>query len=477
MKKFIKTVLSFLLAFVFALSSVSCTWSGGNTEETDDRDETGGSTDQNKNDNDKNENPEFDENGFRVFPEGNYISDPMFDTDDPLPDYDAPLSFAQMGNTSGNSICESEEGWYSDIYDNNVGKSKGLLIYTDKKTGMALPLCGKPECMHDNGSCNAYLGHTFRLQMYDGKLYSIGQSSFRMEPDGTKRESIDGVSWDILDRISNNTFMQLHRGYIYCSSSDILVEGAKEVGYAFVAAQPLDGGEPFTIFEHYYYDEAGMPTVQVRLIGNEMYIMVEHMGDAIKENDYKYCYYADLYRWNIKTRQGETLWKGEYPHPGRMRPIQFDCMPVIGDGIYIGVEYLGWQTIGVNAEPPVCVTRYGVVKYSFKTKKIEEVVWFHEDPGDYVSEDYNIDGYIYFGADRIIFEDYSKKGEWKLFTYGFGGKKIGEYDVYGGNFAGASDEYMYHWHLSSPFAEEYDPSYYYAIPFDGGDIIKIGLIG
>ncbi len=390
---------------------------------------------------DENEGQATDEYGFSVFPEGDYIKDKKFDTDDPLPDYDAPLSFAQLGNSFGHTMCESENGWYSEL----DGSRDNYIMYTDKKTGAVMPLCGKPECTHDSSSCNANIGgDALRLQMYDGALYCVMSGSvLRMEPDGTKRETVCTVDWKIINLYTNDPFVQIHRGYLYYFGSTYDVENGEKVWTASVTACALDGSETFRVFEKKYSDEdSATPRVNVRFIGNDMYIMVTHQ----KYNEG--FYYADLFKWDVKTRQVEALYTE--PFPDGTVPFNFDCMPVSGDGIYFGA----WN----NSIPPSSeeyVPDFSVMKYSFETKSIVSVMKLEGD----------VD--IQFTKNSIVID-----GENSMqYVYSFDGKELFQkkHELPCGNYVGGTDEYIYHWNFSAKESE-----FYIATPLDGGDEIIIG---
>ena len=47
-----------------------------------------------------------------------------------------------------NSLCETDEGIYF-YYDR--------LCFIDKKSGAVTVVCGKPDCTHESGDCNALI--------------------------------------------------------------------------------------------------------------------------------------------------------------------------------------------------------------------------------------------------------------------------------------------------------------------------------
>ncbi len=419
----------------------------------------------------ENNDAEKDENGFFVFPEGNYIKNKKFDTADPLPDYDAPLSFAQTTSCDDESFCEGENGWYSvSRVTDDDGRIFSRIDFTDKKTGAVIPLCGKPECDHNDLSCGAgFQGRIWSIQMYDGMLYCITDSAvYKMEPDGAKREKVSDINdysdKYLLDHWESDRFVQIHRGYMYFFAGYFEIENGKPVAYASITARSLDGSETFRVldreFENY---TGGNPRVNVRFFGNDMYIMVTHHK---KISDKLVDFYADFYKWDIKTRQGEAIWTGEYPD--RIYPLERDFMPVPGDGIYVGVGRTSTMTGGANAGAEAN-TSFGVMKYSFDTKKLEEVVWFHDDVGATVpGPGYSRSpSWINFTPNKIVCHDSEDGGG---YLYDFKGNLLRNLPSNYINFSGGTDEYIYFMHLIADKNEKW----HFAVPLDGGDEIVIG---
>ena len=86
-------------------------------------------------------------------------------------------------------------------------------------------LCGKPDCLHDNDKCNAYLGKgdylPFTLYYYDHFLYALKMGSsgnavlVQISEDGTSRKEI----CELLPAYrSNNIDLSFHDGKVYAYS-------------------------------------------------------------------------------------------------------------------------------------------------------------------------------------------------------------------------------------------------------------------
>ncbi len=160
--------------------------------------------------------------------------------------------YYRMSRILASPMVESEESIY-------IVKD-GYIYSKNKKTGEIVPLCNKPDCMHDdsefndNGSsnCNAYVGVAWALDYYHNKLYFMTAFSelYEMDKSGTTRTKLMQLKEDPFAAM-------LHRGYLYLSftSSDGLPdeyteEEKKELSYR-VDRYRIDqwDGNPETIYE------------------------------------------------------------------------------------------------------------------------------------------------------------------------------------------------------------------------------------
>lgn len=152
---------------------------------------------------------------------------------------DMQLMYLCSGGSVGVPMTKSDTGYY---YIGKGVRDKRIVIYIDKESKKATPLCSKPNCMHDDiDECDAYVnssetvavdtifGATGNLiQYYDGSLYLlcgeydesyINYNTYimKMNLDGTDREKIT----DYFDFHVNYWF--IHRGHLYyCTDSQLL---------------------------------------------------------------------------------------------------------------------------------------------------------------------------------------------------------------------------------------------------------------
>ncbi|MCH5296135.1 MAG: hypothetical protein J1E85_00530 [Ruminococcus sp.] len=132
-------------------------------------------------------------------------------------------------------MTKSDKGYYY------VG-GDGIVIFVDKESKKATPLCTKPNCLHDDyETCDAYFDFSLSspidsvvgalntaIQYNEGSLYMIcGEYDesyvkynvylLRTSPDGTNRERVT----DYLEHSFTDWF--IHRGYFYYSTDSSIL--------------------------------------------------------------------------------------------------------------------------------------------------------------------------------------------------------------------------------------------------------------
>ena len=189
---------------------------------------------------------------------------------------DAYINYATdmqlMYHIGGNApMTKSDKGYYY------IGED-GIVIFIDKETKKATPLCSKPNCTHDDPeTCDAYLNLTEmpQIQYNDGYLYAlcgeydksyINYNTYlmRMKPDGSQRENLTG----------NFNFYAfewfIHRGYFYCSTDSSVIR------------IPLDSpkSEPQILYKTDYYIESGLRAVsQICAYKNYFYFTADERNE------------------------------------------------------------------------------------------------------------------------------------------------------------------------------------------------------
>ncbi|MCM1539428.1 MAG: DUF5050 domain-containing protein [bacterium] len=155
-------------------------------------------------------------------------------------------------------VAESENGYY--VWERiNQDRFYPRLLFIDKESGRAVPLCNKPDCVHEGEECNAYFadstsekGGVYKgyLQYDKGDLYAIGLSEdayislFRIKADGS-------AEWEISAKLYRTDYavtghfnppeLLIDDGYVY------FVDWYQKVQK--LERMPIGGGEPEVLFE------------------------------------------------------------------------------------------------------------------------------------------------------------------------------------------------------------------------------------
>ncbi len=398
--------------------------------------------------------PADDNYGFAVFPEGNYLADPKFDTDEFLPDYDADLSFVQPFSTA-----QSLNGtvWTTDDTVYAYDAENYRILYVDKATGIWGPLCGKPECPHTNSNCNAYISSPDALRVYDGMLYWSGG---RMKLDGTDRER--GPWTDNYTKIKNNPEAVIHRGYVYTAGSDHMYTSIGAKSRVSINVTAMDGSESFNLLTKPLPGEGA--NCMIRPVGNDLYIEIYSFLDYDESDPESDSYFiTEFYRWSSKTRKAELLFTRDSSDEIGVAVDVHGFLPVPGDGIY----FSGGRD---REDGRVDV---GAYKYSFATGEITEV-FTHPNFNEDRTERYS--SFVRCMKDRIIDDMYTS-------TLGEDGKVtdyVASWEIYDldgrsagvimpqtetvSNLLGMDDDFLYYVSGDQIALQ----------PLDGGEVLLIG---
>lgn len=126
-----------------------------------------------------------------------------------------PDKDAQIFSSERNTVY-TENGFYT-IADLE------RIDFIDKETGKQVPLCAKPDCTHEDESCNAYFRTPLVIQIYDKMLYVVAAGSgestmslYRLSMDGSERVEIKKLySTEETDTEGCALSFVIHRGYGY----------------------------------------------------------------------------------------------------------------------------------------------------------------------------------------------------------------------------------------------------------------------
>lgn len=193
------------------------------------------------------------------------------------------------------------------------GLHDNYLKYMDKATGIGGPLCGKPECRHNNEDCNAYLNYGAMCILIDGeRIYWINSGVHEKQHmlnsvalDGTGRREEAAYPRELFEDISGYMYGVLHYGWIYFGDIVRTIEDGEEQVYNYVLALPMnDKDEPFEILRE---RTKNTNSLILQVYGDYLYIMTNEESDESTDevwlNDFK------LRRWSVQTQELELLYE------------------------------------------------------------------------------------------------------------------------------------------------------------------------
>ncbi len=208
-------------------------------------------------------------------------------------------------------VAESENGYYfwERISQDNLYPR---LMFMDKESGRVVPLCNRPDCVHEGEECNAYFRgqhddgggvHKEYLQYYDGNLYAVGLSEdayvslFRIKADGS-------AEWEISAKLYRTDYAATHSW----ESPEILIDG----GYAYfvdwfqkikkLERMPINGGASEIVFEG---DSDASEVVIYRIKSNDGSLFFQVM--SYHPDDIPVNVVGVLYRYDPATEQSSLV--------------------------------------------------------------------------------------------------------------------------------------------------------------------------
>ena len=165
----------------------------------------------------------------------------------------------QSFGATNDQLCADDQTVF---FLTNSKDGKNLLMYADLESGVGGPLCGKAECMHDDYSCNAYVGNTIAglialedelrwvgFDISDSGAETGGLYLFSMKQDGTGRQKIRKLTDDISIPLLTGK-IQYSKTYLFLCTEQPEITNGQELHRHTLTAYGLDSQhEDAVIFE------------------------------------------------------------------------------------------------------------------------------------------------------------------------------------------------------------------------------------
>ena len=181
------------------------------------------------------------------------------------------------------------------LYFIDEGQKGAMLFCTDIESGTTMPICTRPECLHENSECDSYIGmsapsamiingNRFYWPMSAENVYPPEKYLFSMALDGTDRRRELKLDADI-EMLANNGIMTIYNNTLYRCGNGELIEDATPKRYIVIYSQKIENGsEPQEILRLEGGDEiTRFDTIVARRYGSMMYCGVFFYEDVSED--------------------------------------------------------------------------------------------------------------------------------------------------------------------------------------------------
>jgi len=187
-----------------------------------------------------------------------------------------------------------------------------FIYYRDKSTEETIPVCNKPECLHNDESCNAFLGKGIVriLAYYSNKIYYIVEDTisgsmcdilYEFTPDGKHKQL--HVFPELVD------YTAFHRGFLYYNTTDNGTISGKEedtqttVHFYRIPIRNLDS-KPELLYE---YKGIYADLCKLLCYGNNIYfVQFAYVDPSMKQ------FYTQMNKYNILDGTMNAILEGCY---------------------------------------------------------------------------------------------------------------------------------------------------------------------
>ncbi len=214
------------------------------------------------------------------------------------------------------TFCETEDGFYFEY---------GPLYYLEKATMTATVVCAKPDCQHNDNTCNAAINADTLWPSEDKLFYTTddyaivngvredyGRRVFSVNQDCTGRNKVQELDFEVDgDNSVYTTAPICHRGSVYFVYSDVLyrvplgedIQKAEAIwGEEAKPQETPEGLENFGGFTGHVITMTGKePSYTLWADGDFVYFMVNTEQEDGAQRD-------TLFSYNVNTKEVKQVW-------------------------------------------------------------------------------------------------------------------------------------------------------------------------
>ena len=363
----------------------------------------------------------------------------MLSSDKYLEAYDVPIGYE---NAEG--LFAKHDTTYYACFDN-------WMYYFDTKTQRSGKLCGKVECTHEDGDCNAYLGDIIvgSFQIYDQKIYWLGELLYRMDLDGENREE-----YRVMDDMGElDPRCYLHRGSIYMCGIEHNVKGANVTYTVRISRYSIENAEaePETVLEQ---ECQYIPKYICRFYRDKLYVLIDaRLGMELSEG-----YKRDLYEYDIVHKELKNVWSSQDQAHTRSVSINNEGLEILN---------LSTDQYTMFTDPELACTLWKS-QYHFADQSMTEMERYETEPG--YTDQSMIENWVITSQIDVIVQEENRvdvKTKYRIYDQNWDLSGTGEYEGLASMIGEDSMGLLILTDIGSPCKA------LYRIPYDNMDTVEI----
>lgn len=180
-------------------------------------------------------------------------------------------------------------------------KGNRNLIYVDLDSGESMPLCARPECLHNDDKCDAYLNYfeSPELMIWNKRIFwiNVGNELYSMRLDGTDRRFEKRLDKELFvnDRFGLTV---IKNGRLYSCSTIGSIKNGEPISICTVYSEPISGNGSSEII---YRGEASWMYTTGTISEDSLFFTIQK-----KESD---VYHIEFYTFSLETGKTDLLYE------------------------------------------------------------------------------------------------------------------------------------------------------------------------
>ena len=322
-------------------------------------------------------------------------------------------------NPDNHAVAKGDGGYYYASETDNIRR----IMFFDEESGESIPLCAKPECMHEDNTCNAFImgkmhkyyqGDEFlsqTLYYYKDYIYMIKYDAgmgklVRISLDGSERKDIGEL---FPNNNASTISLVFHGDYVY-AYDDTGHAGQTSEAEEIIKRISLKDGKSEDVFS---YKGVGASIDRGRSYGEKLYFVTREYS-LNKDTNQQKIEYKGLFEYNYNSGETKKVIEGDICDYSIDSVNQCIYYFVDGKGLYKYSQADGKNELIYAAHNGLitCKMSYdGKYIYMYNTgmgsltdgkSRVKPKCYVIDSGGNQINEIVSV-GIVYFGDENYLF--------------------------------------------------------------------------